>query len=84
MILYRKIIHPYRLIDGVRHSIEGYKGKWFSEESEKQVRKDIYNNNAEENETLVSFCRRFELRWEYRYVKVDFTTSMDAKIEDLN
>lgn len=83
MQLYRKIIHPYRLINDKKENIEGYKGKWFYEECESQVRKQIYNENAEENEKLVQFCRRFGLRFEYSYAKVDFVTSTHHKIEDL-
>ena len=83
MKLYRKIIHPYTEENGAKCSIPEYKGRWFSEESKYNIIENIYNLYKKENETKASFCKRYVLRWEERYVEVSFTTDMDSKIEEI-
>lgn len=84
MKLYRKIIHPYVKVDDKKCVIEEYKGRWFSEESEKIIMNDIYNIYHKNGESKISFFRRYKLRWDIRYIEVSFVTLMDNKIENLN
>lgn len=82
MKIYRKIIHPYRGVVDKKFYNE-YKGRWFSEDSERKIRDEIYDKYAEPNENRIKFFRRFNLRWEERFVEVSFTSDMDNRIEDL-
>ena len=83
MKLYRKIIHPYQYINGKKIHIEGYEGRWFSEESLTALINEIYIKFAESSENKVQFVKRFSLSWEERYVSISFTSDMDYKIEDI-
>lgn len=84
MKLYRKIIHPYVKIGDKKCAIEGYKGRWFSEDSERAIMNNIYNIYHNHRESKISFFRRYKLRWDIRYIEVSFSTSIDNKIEELS
>lgn len=83
MKIYRKIIHPYRYINSKKEHIEGYEGKWFSEETLPALINEIYIKFAEPSENKVRFVKRFSLRWEKRYVSLSFTSDMDYKSKDI-
>lgn len=83
MKIYRKIIHPYSETDGKKQTIDGYKGRWFSEESKQKIMDEIYEKHSNPSESRVKFFRRFSLRWEERYIDVSFVSNMDDKIENL-
>lgn len=84
MKLYRKIIHPYVKIDDKKCAIEGYKGRWFSEESERIIMNDVYDTYHNDGESKIEFFRRYHLRFDTRYIEISFATQMDHKIEDLS
>lgn len=83
MKIYRKIIHPYREVDGKACNIDEYKGRWFSEESEHTIMDEIYDKYAEPNENRIKFFRRFSFRWKERFIEVSFKSDMDNRIEEL-
>lgn len=82
MKVYRKIVHPYRYINGKKEHIKDYEGRWFSEESLTALTNEIYTKFAEPSENKVRFVKRFSLCWEERYVSLSFTSDIDYKIED--
>ena len=65
-------IHPYRKRDAntPAETIDGYKGKFFTEKDKDAVLRAIYAEFSEDNETMLQFVNRFGLKWETRDFEV--------------
>ena len=81
MKLYRKIIHPYQRVEGIAKTIPEFKGRWFDEDLRSEIISQIFNLYKQDDENLLKWSLRFNLRFAERYIEVNLISGMDNKIE---
>ena len=83
MRLYRKVIKPYRNINGKRTPIPGFSRRWFKEELISDVRnklKENYEREMQREYTMFEFLKEYHLCWRECFLPVEIqqvTTDME-------